>query len=147
MITVHPDRIFFEAFSQDQSAYGMVIVDTSIFESAGEVRHGTTNVDFTQMLHSALGMMRSSRETWFNIGPQGFGVETGTVEQAHFEEKVELPESWVIGDSDRDVDLARRAGCRGAVLIRAGAGPQPDADPPLAPDFQAAVEILLAATR
>ncbi len=97
VITVHPDRVFFEAFSQDQSAYGMVIADRSIFETDGEVIHGTTNVDFTRTLHAALGSMRSSRETWFRVGPQGFGVETAESETAHFEDKVDLPESWVRG--------------------------------------------------
>ena len=37
VITVHPDRVFFEAFSQEQSAYGMVIADRAIFETSGEV--------------------------------------------------------------------------------------------------------------
>jgi hypothetical protein len=97
VITVHPDRVFFEAFSQEQSAYGMVIADRSIFETAGEVAHGTTNVDFTTTLHAALSTMRSSRETWFRVGPQGFGVETTESELFHFEDKVELPESWVRG--------------------------------------------------
>lgn len=100
VITVHPDRVFFEAFSQEQSAYGIVIADRSIFEPAGEVRHGTTNIDFTEMLHDALGKMRSTRETWFRVGPQGFGVETVTTAQSealHYEEKVDLPDSWVRG--------------------------------------------------
>lgn len=97
VITVHPDRVFFEAFSQDQSAYGMVIADRSIFEAAGDVACGTTNIDFTETLHAALGTMRSSRETWFRVGPQGFGVETVESEAVHFEDKVELPESWVRG--------------------------------------------------
>lgn len=97
VITVHPDRVFFEAFSQDESAYGMVIVDREIFDTHGEVQCGTTNIDFTQTLHEALGTMRSSRETWFRIGPSGFGVETTSTKAAHFEEKVELPESWVRG--------------------------------------------------
>src|SRR5262245_26010286 len=30
VITVHPDRIVFEAFSQDQSAYGALIVDPAL---------------------------------------------------------------------------------------------------------------------
>lgn len=97
VITVHPDRVFFEAFSQEQSAYGMVIADRSMFEPAGEVACGTTNIDFTESLHAALGTMRSSRESWFRVGPQGFGVETAESETVHFEDKVELPESWVRG--------------------------------------------------
>lgn len=98
VITVHPDRVFFEAFSQEQSAYGMVIADRAIFETSGEVAEGTTNIDFTETLYAALSKMRSSRETWFRVGPQGFGVETVVGEsEAHFEDKVDLPESWVRG--------------------------------------------------
>src|SRR5205085_2041032 len=32
IITVHPDRVFFEAFSNDQSTYGLVIADRELFE-------------------------------------------------------------------------------------------------------------------
>lgn len=97
VITVHPDRVFFEAFSQDESAYGLVIADREVFAEAGEVRCGTTNIDFTNTLHDALGSMRSSRETWFRVGPSGFGLETAEADLGHFEEKVDLPESWVRG--------------------------------------------------
>src|SRR5215469_18165380 len=31
VITVHPDRVFFEAFSQDQSVYAMVIASPQMF--------------------------------------------------------------------------------------------------------------------
>ena len=63
VITVHPDRIFFEAFSQDQSVYGALIVDPDIFAIQGDVVTGTTNIDFTAWLWGALGEMRSSRAT------------------------------------------------------------------------------------
>ena len=43
VITVHPDRVFFEAFSQDQSAYGALIVDPKLFDTIGDVVTGTTN--------------------------------------------------------------------------------------------------------
>src|SRR5687767_10226150 len=49
-ITVHPDRIFFEAFSQDQSVYAMVVARPDLFETEGEVVTGTTNIDFTAWL-------------------------------------------------------------------------------------------------
>src|SRR5687768_13941596 len=62
VITVHPDRVFFEAFSQDQSAYALLITDPAIFEQEGQSQTGTTNVDFTAWLWGALGEMRSSRE-------------------------------------------------------------------------------------
>jgi len=96
VITVHPDRVFFEAFSQDQSSYGVVIIDRSLLGCEGEVRHGTTNVDFTAWLWSALGQLRSSRDTWLRVGPEGFAVQTVGA-GGRFEAKVDLPESWVRG--------------------------------------------------
>lgn len=96
VITVHPDRVFFEAFSQDQSSYGVVVLDRGVLECEGRVDHGTTNVDFTAWLWSALGEMRSRRETWLRIGPEGFAVQT-TGAGGRFEGKVELPEPWVRG--------------------------------------------------
>ena len=94
VITVHPDRVFFEAFSQDQSAYGVVIVDREILEAEGDVRTGTTNVDFTSWLWAALAELRSSRETWLRIEAAGFEVRTAGA-GGRFERKVDLPEDWV----------------------------------------------------
>lgn len=96
IITVHPDRVFFEAFSNDQSVYGVVIADRELFEPEGEVGHGTTNVDFTSWLWQALGDMRSSRETWFHLGPAGFQVQTEGA-GGRLEKKVEVPDAWVRG--------------------------------------------------
>jgi len=96
VITVHPDRIFFEAFSQDQSSYVMLILDPGMFETEGEVRTGTTNVDFTAWLWAALAELRSSRETWLRIDPGGFDVATQGV-GGRFEQKVDLPDDWVRG--------------------------------------------------
>jgi len=96
VITVHPDRIFFEAFSQDQSAYGCLIVDPSLFETEGEVVTGTTNIDFSAWLWGALGEMRTSRKTMFRIGAEGFEVSSAGA-GGRFEKKVDLPDSWVRG--------------------------------------------------
>jgi hypothetical protein len=96
VITVHPDRTFFEAFSQDQSAYVCLIVSPEIFEIAGEVVTGTTNIDFTAWLWGALGEMRTSRRTTFRVGPEGLEVKT-TGAGGRFETKVDLPDSWVRG--------------------------------------------------
>jgi SWIM zinc finger len=96
VITVHRDRIFFEAFSQDQSAYVSLIVDPSVFEPMGEVVSGTTNIDFTAWLWGALGEMRTSRSTIFRIGPEGLEVRTSSA-GGRYERKVEIPESWVRG--------------------------------------------------
>lgn len=96
IVTVHPDRVFFEAFSGDQSAYGLVSVERDVFEPVGDVQHGTTNVDFTAWLWAALGEMRSSRETFFRVGPEGFEVTT-TGGGGRFEQKVDVPDDWVRG--------------------------------------------------
>lgn len=96
VVTVHDDRVFFEAFSADQSTYGLVIADRGLFETEGEVRTGTTNVDFTAMLWAALAEMRSSRETWIRIEAGGVEVAT-TGAGGRFERKVDLPDPWVRG--------------------------------------------------
>ncbi len=96
VITVHPDRLFFEAFSQDQSVYVCLIVDPEVFEPEGEVVTGTTNIDFTAWLWGALGEMRSGRRTSFRIGAEGLEVATAEA-GGRFEKKVELPDSWVRG--------------------------------------------------
>ena len=96
IVTVHPDRVFFEAFSADQSAYGLVIFDRNAFEPIGDVQYGTTNVDFTAWLWAALAEMRSSRETFFRIGAEGLEVAT-TGAGGRFEQKVDVPDDWVRG--------------------------------------------------
>ena len=96
VITVHPDRIFFEAFSQDQSVYAMVIANPEMFATEGEIVTGTTNVDFTAWLWGALNELRSSRETWLRVGAQGFEVKTKGA-GGRFEQKVDLPDNWVRG--------------------------------------------------
>ncbi len=96
VITVHPDRIFFEAFSQDQSVYAMVVANPRMFAAEGEVITGTTNVDFSAWLWGALNELRSSRETWLRIGPEGFEVRTKRA-GGRFEQKVDLPDHWVRG--------------------------------------------------
>jgi hypothetical protein len=96
VITVHPDRVFFEAFSQDQSVYAMAALNPDMFAVEGEVSTGTTNVDFTAWLWAALNELRSSRETWLRIGAEGFEVKTGGA-GGRFQQKVDLPDNWVRG--------------------------------------------------
>jgi len=96
VITVHPDRLWFEAFSQDMSAYCALIVEPEVFEREGEPSFGTTNIDFTAWLWGALGEMRTSRTTWFGIGPEGLDVTTEGA-GGRFEQKVDIPDAWVRG--------------------------------------------------
>ena len=96
IITVHPDRVMFEAFTGDQGAYVALHVDRELFEVEGEVITGTTNVDFSAWLWAALADMRSSRETWLRIGAEGFEVRTAN-SGGRFEKKVDVPDAWVRG--------------------------------------------------
>ena len=96
VITIHPDRIFFEAFSQDHSVYAMLVVNPEMFAMAGEVITGTTNIDFSAWLWAALNELRSSRETWLRVGAEGFEVKTKGA-GGRFEQKVDLPDNWVRG--------------------------------------------------
>lgn len=96
VITVHPDRVFFEAFSQDQSVYVSVRVDPEVFETEGTTSYGTTNVDFAAWLWAALAEMRTGRQTWLRVEPGGFEVKTMGA-GGRFEQTVDVPESWVRG--------------------------------------------------
>ncbi len=97
IITVHRDRMLFEAFSTDQSTYARLAAPLEAFEVEGETRYGTTNIDFTTELRRSLGSLRSSRRTVFSVGAEGFGVSTsvGAAAEDHFERKVDVPESWI----------------------------------------------------
>lgn len=107
VITVHPDQLFFEAFSNDQSCYARLSAPRQAFVEEGAVQHGTTNIDFTWQLREALAMLRSSRRTTFTVGAAGFGVATAGG-RAHFERKVEVPEAWVRGFLQVQAALAVR---------------------------------------
>lgn len=96
VITVHPDKIFLEAFSRDQSVYGLVTLDTELFEIEGEPLYGSSNISFTAWLWAALGEMRTSRRTWLQLDTAGLDFQT-VGSGGRFEKSLELPDSWVRG--------------------------------------------------
>lgn len=110
VITVHPDEMFFEAFSTDQSAYGRLSASLDAFDVQGETSYGTTNIDFTFALRAALQDLRSSRRTDFAVGAGGFGMQTdvGAAAKIHYEAKVDLPDEWVRGFLQVQSALAMR---------------------------------------
>lgn len=95
VVTVHPDEIFFEAFSKDESTYARVGATRALWHDEGDVQFGTTNIDFSHKLAHHLDRLRSYRKTSFAVGPGGIDVKVGEV--VHKEKKIELPESWVQG--------------------------------------------------
>lgn len=96
VITVHPDEVFFECFSQDESSYGRLGAGYEVFEEVGEFACGTTNIDYSAALYDEFQKIRTYKETRFEIDPSGFGVRT-TGEAEYREVKIDLPESWVRG--------------------------------------------------
>ena len=96
VITVHPDEIFFECFSLDESTYGRLSCDHDVFERLGDMAFGTTNIDYSHALYDEFQKIRSDRHTELSIDPDGFSVET-TGEAAFREDKIDLPESWMRG--------------------------------------------------
>jgi hypothetical protein len=95
VITIHPDEVFFEAFSRDESSYARVGLKHESFASISEFECGTTNIDFSHRLAGELSRMRTYRQTGFEIAPAGLAVTTGGT--THVEKKIDLPESWVQG--------------------------------------------------
>lgn len=96
VITVHPDELFFECFSQDESSYGKLGCNYNVFKHINEFECGTTNIDYSAALYNEFQKIRDYKETDFKIDPSGFEVQT-TNEDSYKEVKIDLPESWVRG--------------------------------------------------
>lgn len=96
VITVHPDEVFFECFSEDESSYGRLGVSYEVFKNINEFACGTTNIDYSAALYNEFQKIRSYKTTKFEIDPSGFEVQT-TQEEAFKEVKIDLPDSWVRG--------------------------------------------------
>ncbi len=95
VVSVHPDCLIFEAFSQDESSYGRVTVPTDRLRVDGAVAYGTTNIDFSPDLAREIGRVRSYRATALHV-EQG-AVALATAAGAVVEKKIDLPPTWVRG--------------------------------------------------
>lgn len=96
VITVHPDEVFFECFSQDESSYGRLGASYEVFQNIREFACGTTNIDYSADLYNEFQKIRSYKNTLFQVDPSGFEVQT-THEENYKEVKIDLPDSWVRG--------------------------------------------------
>ena len=96
VITVHPDEIFFECFSLDESSYGRLSCDHDTFARIEDMACGTTNIDYSHALYDEFQKIRSYRDTTLSIDPTGFAVETSG-EASFREDKIDLPDSWMRG--------------------------------------------------
>ena len=96
VITIHPDQLFFECFSKDESAYGKLSCSHNVFKNINEFECGTTNIDYSKVLYDEFQKIRSYKETSFVVDPKGFEVQTGE-DDSYKEVKIDLPDSWVRG--------------------------------------------------
>lgn len=96
VITVHPDEVFFECFSQDESSYGKLSCNYNVFSHVSEFECGTTNIDYSADLYNEFQKIRGYKDTDFKIDPTGFETQT-TNELVYKEEKIDLPDSWIRG--------------------------------------------------
>jgi hypothetical protein len=96
VITVHPDQVFFECFSKDESSYGRLAASYEVFEELGDRANGTTNIDYSEKLYGEFQKIRSYKQTTLEVDPSGFDVST-SMEDRYREVKIDLPETWVRG--------------------------------------------------
>jgi hypothetical protein len=95
VVSVHPDCLIFEVFSQDESSYGRVTVPTSGLDIFGTPAYGTTNIDYSRPLADEIRRIRSYRPAFLEIGAEGVSVATSAGEA--IEKKIDLPPTWVRG--------------------------------------------------
>ena len=96
VITVHPDKLFFECFSQDESTYGSLSCSYDVFQNIGDFACGTTNIDYSAALYDEFQKIRDYRDTELRVEAGGFEVKTGE-DDSYQELKIDLPDSWVRG--------------------------------------------------
>ena len=96
VVTVHPDKVFLEAFSRDEGTYANLSIDMEAFDVEGEPTYGTTNIDFSEALHESIQQFRSYRETRLTIGQQAVEIKTEGVPDV-LEKNVRVPDSWIRG--------------------------------------------------
>lgn len=96
VISIHPDQVFFECFSQDESSYARLSCSHNIFKAVQQMQYGTTNIDYSTQLYDEFQKIRDYKTTRFEIEPQGFSLQTGDDAQFN-EQKIDLPDSWIRG--------------------------------------------------
>lgn len=96
VITVHPDRVFFECFSRDESSYASLSCSHNVFDRIGDFACGTTNIDYSESLYDEFQKIRDYKRTRLSIDPGGFQVKTAD-DPEFIEEKIDVPDTWVRG--------------------------------------------------
>lgn len=104
VVTASGDRLRFESFSLCNGVYARLdLLADGI--AAGEVAHGTTNVDINQPLRTALAGVGPAALLHLEVGTDGLAV--ATLAESHVERPVDLPPRWVRGFAEVPVITSR----------------------------------------
>ena len=95
IVSVQPDAVFFEAFSQDESVYARVRLPQEALDHDRPMQPGTTNIDYSVPLEREFARARSYRPLHLTVGAQAVGIATST--SSVTERKIDLPDTWVRG--------------------------------------------------
>jgi len=130
VVTASGDRLRFESFSACNGVHARLDLLSEGID-AGEVAHGTTNVDINAPLRSALAGVGREALMHLDVGVEG--LRLATPEESHEERAVDMPDRWVRGFAETPVLASRmtlRAELSGAAaahflagLPRAAPGP------------------------
>jgi len=99
VISVHPDKLFFEVFNKDESCYAKLDINYQQLKLAKAPVCGTTHIDFSAALRDSLLQMRSYKKSEFIIAQQLVELNTSSEESQcqHLEKSVKVPENWLRG--------------------------------------------------
>lgn len=106
VVTASGDRLRFESFSQCNGVYARFDLLSDGID-AGDVAHGTTNVDINQPLRTALAGLGASDLVHLDVGTDDLTVST--LDGTHVERKVHLPNRWIKGLAETPVITSRMA--------------------------------------
>jgi hypothetical protein len=107
IVSVQPDAVFFEAFSQDESIFARVRLPIAQLRADAPLAMGTTNIDFSVGLEREFARVRSYRPLRLTVGAQAVGASTDV--SMVTERKIDLPDSWVRGLVEVQAALALSA--------------------------------------
>lgn len=95
IVTVHPDAVFLEVFSKDESSYGALSIRREAFETSGEVACGTTNIDFSETLFEGLQQLRTYRPARLRIAQDAVTLTAPRGDLS--ERRIQVPDAWLRG--------------------------------------------------
>lgn len=91
LLTVHPDEVSLEVFSQDESSYARLALDSALFDQR-EAAHGTTFVSLSDKFTDALSRMRTWAPVQFETGTSFVGTAPAPETKTS-----EVPWQWIRG--------------------------------------------------